>query len=107
MRASFGASHNLAARSLELRGGVWSILILAEALAGTTRFDRFQKRLGISPATLARRLNGLVDAGLLARRRYYQHPPRDEYVLTPRGRDFGAVIQALLDWAARHLAPAR
>lgn len=104
MGASFGDSHSLAARSLEILGGVWSILILAEALAGTTQFDRFQKRLGISPATLARRLNGLVDAGLLARRRYHQRPPRDEYVLTSRGRDFGTVIHALVAWGAQHLA---
>ena len=53
-----------------------------------TRFDQFQKSLGIAPNMLTRRLNALVAAGLLERRRYNEHPPRDEYVLTARGRDF-------------------
>jgi len=54
---------------------------------------------------LARRLNALVDAGLLERRCYSEHPPRDEYVLTARGRDFRPVLVALLAWGNRHFAP--
>src|SRR4030088_1660033 len=93
------------ARSLEHVGEWWSILILRDALHGLTRFDQFQRGLGIAPNMLARRLNALVDAGLLERRRYSERPPRDEYVLTARGRDFRPVIVALLAWGNRHFAP--
>jgi DNA-binding HxlR family transcriptional regulator len=93
------------ARSLECVGEWWSILILRDALRGITRFDEFQENLGIAPNTLTRRLNGLVEAGLLERRRYCEHPPRDEYMPTARGRDFQPVLWALLTWGNKHLAP--
>src|ERR1700750_2466194 len=93
------------ARSLERVGEWWSILILRDALHGLRRFDAFKKSLGIAPNILTRRLNGLVEAGLLERRRYSERPPRDEYVLTERGRDFRPVLWALLAWGNRHFAP--
>ena len=93
------------ARSLERVGEWWSILILRDALHGLTRFDEFQKSLDIAPNMLTRRLNALVDAGLLERRRYSERPPRDEYVLTARGRDFRPVLIALLAWGNKHFAP--
>src|SRR5689334_608805 len=93
------------ARSLERVGEWWSILILRDAFYGLTRFDEFQTSLGIAPNILTRRLNALVEAGLLARRRYNQRPPRYEYVLTERGRDFRPVMQAMLAWGNRHFAP--
>src|SRR5712671_1929125 len=104
-RKSFGRMVCPIARSLERVGEWWSILILRDALHGLRRFDQFQKSLGIAPNMLARRLNALVDAGLLERRRYSEHPPRDEYVLTARGRDFRPVLIALLAWGNRHFAP--
>src|SRR5258708_4071180 len=70
-----------------------------------TRFDEFQNALGIGPNMLARRLNALVEAGLLERRRYSQHPPRHEYLPTMRGRDFRPVLVSLLAWGNRHFAP--
>ncbi len=93
------------ARSLERVGEWWSILILRDALHGFTRFDEFQKSLGIAPNMLARRLSALVDAGLLFRRRYSERPPRYEYVPTKRGRDFRPVLVALLAWGNQHFAP--
>src|SRR5690349_25030455 len=78
-RTSFGSMPCPIARCLERVGEWWSILILRDAFAGMTRFDEFQKSLGIAPAMLTRRLAALVDAGLLERRRYSEHPPRDEY----------------------------
>jgi DNA-binding HxlR family transcriptional regulator len=93
------------ARSLERVGEWWSILILRDALHGLTRFDEFQKSLGIAPNMLTRRLNGLVEAGLLERRRYSEKPPRDEYVPTARGGDFRPVLVALLAWGNKHFAP--
>ena len=93
------------ARSLERVGEWWSILILRDALYGLTRFDEFQKSLGIAPNMLTRRLNGLVEAGLLERRLYSERPPRHEYRLTERGRDFQPVLVAMLAWGNRHFAP--
>src|SRR4029450_3639877 len=93
------------ARSLERVGEWWSMLIMRDALHGFTRFDEFQKSLGIAPNMLTRRLNALVEAGFLERRRYSEHPPRDEYVPTARGRDFRPVLLALLAWGNRHFAP--
>eukprot|EP01037_Dinobryon_pediforme_P001800 gene1800-1830_t len=92
------------ARSLEHVGEWWSMLILRDALSGLTRFDEFQTKLGIAPNMLTRRLATLVEAGLLERRRYCERPPRDEYVLTPRGRDFQPVLIALMAFGNRHFA---
>ncbi|MDB5409874.1 MAG: putative transcriptional regulator [Rhodospirillales bacterium] len=93
------------ARSLERVGEWWSILILRDAFQGLTRFDQFQKSLEIAPNMLTKRLNALVESGLLERRQYSEHPPRDEYVLTERGRDFRPVLWALLAWGNKHFAP--
>jgi DNA-binding HxlR family transcriptional regulator len=102
---SFGNMQCPIARSLERVGEWWSILILRDALHGLTRFDQFQKSLDIAPNMLTRRLNALVEGGLLERRRYSERPPRDEYMLTERGRDFRPVLVALLAWGNKHFAP--
>jgi DNA-binding HxlR family transcriptional regulator len=104
-RKSFDAMPCPIARSLERVGEWWSILILRDAMLGLTRFDAFQKSLGIAPNMLARRLNGLVEAGLMERRRYSARPPRDDYLLTERGRDFRPVLLTLMAWGNRHFAP--
>jgi len=104
-RKSFGNMQCPIARSLERVGEWWSILILRDAFYGLTRFDQFQKSLDIAPNILARRLNALVESGLLERRQYSEKPPRDEYVLTQRGRDFRPVLWALLAWGNKHFAP--
>ncbi len=93
------------ARSLHHVGEWWSILILRDAFNGLSRFDQFLKSLGIAPNILTRRLQGLVASGLLERRRYSERPPRDEYVLTERGRDFRPVMLMLLAWGNKHFAP--
>ena len=93
------------ARSLDRVGEWWSILILRDALRGVTRFEDFRRSLGVAPNMLTRRLGALVEAGLLERRRYSEHPPRDEYVLTERGWDFRPVLLSLLAWGNRHFAP--
>ena len=93
------------ARSLDRVGEWWSILILRDALGGMTRFEEFQKDLQIAPNMLTRRLTALVDAGMLEKRRYCAKPPRDEYLLTERGRDFRPVLLALLAYGNRHFAP--
>jgi len=104
-RASFGSMACPIARGLERVGEWWSILILRDTFSGMTRFDEFQKSLGIAPNMLTRRLNALVAAGLLQRYRYSLHPPRHEYLLTERGRDFRQVLLAMFAWGNRHFAP--
>src|SRR5690349_16365725 len=104
-RKSFGRMSCPIARSLERVGEWWSILILRDAMNGFTRFDEFQKSLGIAPNMLTRRLARLVETGLLERHRYSAKPPRYEYRLTALGRDFRPVLIAFLAWGNRNFAP--
>jgi DNA-binding HxlR family transcriptional regulator len=104
-RKSFEKMQCPVARSLEHVGEWWSILILRDATHGMTRFDEFQKSLAIAPNILTRRLAALVDAGLLERRQYCDRPPRHEYILTERGRDFRPVLISLQIWGNKHFAP--
>ncbi len=93
------------ARSLEQLGEWWSMLILRDALHGYSRFEEFERSLGIAPGMLARRLKSLVEAGMLERRRYSASPPRYEYIATERCRDFETVLHAMLAFGNRHFAP--
>ncbi|MDB5414305.1 MAG: hypothetical protein JWR10_2640 [Rubritepida sp.] len=104
-RKCFGDMPCLVARSLEMVGEAWSILILRDAYLGKTRFDAFEKSLGIGTNTLTRRLNRLVQHGLLERRQYSDRPVRHEYLLTAAGRDFEPILQAFLAWGGKHAAP--
>lgn len=94
-----------AARTLECVGEWWSILIIRDAFQGMTRFDEFVQSLGIAPNILTRRLKHLVDNGIFERRQYSERPPRYEYRLTERGRDFYPVLVALFTWGNTHLMP--
>jgi len=102
---SFNKMQCPVARGLERVGEWWSILILRDAFHGLTRFDQFEESLGIAPNMLTRRLASLVKAGVLEKRRYSERPPRYEYVLTERGRDFQPVIVAMQAWGNKHFAP--
>jgi DNA-binding HxlR family transcriptional regulator len=104
-RKSFRTMSCPIARSLERVGEWWSMLIMRDALHGLTRFDEFQNSLGIAPNMLTRRLGALVAAGLLERRLYSDRPPRHEYVPTARGREFRAVLIALMAFGNRHFTP--
>ena len=92
-RKSFADMACPIARSLEQVGEWWSILILREPSAADA-LREFQQSLGIATNMLTRRLAALVEAGMLERRRYSERPPRNEYVLTERGRDFRTVLVA-------------
>ena len=104
-RISFGAIPCPIARALDRVGAWWNILILRDAFRGMTRFDQFQKSLGIAPNILSRRLRGLVEAGLLEKVRYSERPPRDAYELTACGRDFQPVLWAMLAWGNAYFMP--
>jgi DNA-binding HxlR family transcriptional regulator len=90
------------ARSLAVAGDAWSLLILRDAHAGLTRFDQFRKNLNIAPTILTRRLATLTEEGLLEKRRYSEHPPRDEYLLTTAGRDFLPVLFMIGAWGRQY-----
>jgi DNA-binding HxlR family transcriptional regulator len=104
-RTSFETMECPIARSLERVGEWWSILILRDALSGVKRFDAFEASLRIAPNMLTRRLNALVEDGLLERRLYNERPRRYEYVLTARGHDFLPVLVALAAFGTRQFAP--
>lgn len=89
-------------RALARVGDAWSMLILRDAGYGATRFEQFRASLGIAPNILARRLKSLTEDGMLEKRRYSERPPRDEYVITPAGRDFLPVLAAIGAWGGRH-----
>ncbi|WP_030186011.1 winged helix-turn-helix transcriptional regulator [Streptomyces sp. NRRL S-813] len=89
------------ARTLDLIGDRWSLLIVRDAMDGARAFTDFQQRTGIARNILTDRLRRLVDRGILAR----QTAPsgrRQLYTLTPAGRDLFTVIVALRQWGERH-----
>ncbi|GAB3003441.1 winged helix-turn-helix transcriptional regulator [Mycobacterium bourgelatii] len=92
-------------KTMSVVGTKSAMLIMREAYYGTTRFDDFARRVGITKAATSARLAELVDLGLLTRRPY-QEPgqrSRDEYVLTEAGIDFMPVVWAMFQWGQRHL----
>src|SRR5262249_56743488 len=92
------------ARTLEIIGDRWTILIIRDLLRkGPRKFIDFEQSLaGISPNTLSARLKTLEDSGIVERRLYEQHPPRAEYLLTVKGRELGPALRALKDWGEKH-----
>jgi DNA-binding HxlR family transcriptional regulator len=92
------------ARTLDVVGESWTLLILRDAFQGLRRFDEIQKSLGIATNVLTARLTKLVDEGILDQRRYQEHPPRYEYVLTEKGRDLGPILLSLVQFGNKWLA---
>jgi DNA-binding HxlR family transcriptional regulator len=92
------------ARTLELIGERWTILVLREVFSGRRRFGQMQATLGIARNVLSARLQGLVDEGILERRAYSEHPRRFEYFLTEKGLDLWPVLVSLMGWGDRHFA---
>ena len=92
------------ARSLELVGERWTILIIRDAFRGIRRFDDLQRSLGVARNVLQNRLTRLVEHGILERVRYQERPERFEYRLTEAGIDLWPVVVALLQWGDKHCA---
>jgi DNA-binding HxlR family transcriptional regulator len=102
-RQSFAQWPCSVARIMDLLGDPWTPLVVRDAFHGITRFDDFQRSLGIARNTLADRLKKLVDGGLLRTELYQQNPPRNEYLLTEMGSDFFPVMAAMVSWGDRWL----
>lgn len=94
------------ARTLELVGERWTILVLRDVFLGSRRFDQLQRSLGVARNVLAARLDRLVGEGILERAPYQERPVRHEYRLTEKGLDLWPVIVELLRWGDRYAAPA-
>ena len=92
------------ARTLEVLGERWTLLIVRDVLTGKRRFDQIRENLGIARNVLARRLERLLAEGILEKRPYQERPTRYEYFLTERGLDLWPVLVSLIHWGDRHLA---
>ncbi|WP_243842827.1 helix-turn-helix domain-containing protein [Mumia sp. ZJ430] len=92
-------------KAVEVVGTRTAMLVMREAYYGTTRFDDFAERVGMTRAATATRLSALVEAGLLEQRDYREEGQRTrkEYVLTDAGRDLVPVVWALFQWGRKHL----
>lgn len=92
------------ARSLEVLGEKWTLLVVREAFWGSTRFSEFQSSLGVSTDILAARLATLVEAGVLEKRSYREEGARERpsYHLTESGRELRVVLGALAGWSNDH-----
>jgi DNA-binding HxlR family transcriptional regulator len=93
------------ARSLEVIGERWSLLIVRDALfAGATRYSDFQRSLGIATNILKTRLDGFVETGIMRRHRYSERPELYEYLLTDKGRALAPALVSLSEWGDRWAA---
>ena len=92
------------ARTLEVVGDRWTLLLVRDLLDGPKRFQDFAHRqTGIAPNILSDRLKLMEEHRLVTRNLYSDHPPRARYELTERGRELGVVVGALASWGGRHL----
>ena len=93
-----GQEHCGVARSLEIVGERWTLLIVRDAFLGMRRFEEFQEDLGVARNVLTDRLNRLVDEEIFERVLYSERPERYEYRLTKKGRDLSLALTALRQW---------
>jgi DNA-binding HxlR family transcriptional regulator len=100
-RSSFESMNCSLAQSLEIIGEWWTLLIIREALWGTSRFEDFHLRLGIARNILTTRLVRLEQFGLMERRVSAENARIFDYVLTEKGRDLVTSIVALMQWGDR------
>jgi DNA-binding HxlR family transcriptional regulator len=104
--AELDLSNCSVARTLDVVGDRWTLLVLRDACNGVRRFDDLQRRLGAARTVLSARLGALVEHGILDRVPYRDPGQREryEYRLTEKGRDLQPVVLALLQFGDKHLA---
>ena len=91
------------ARTLDILGDRWTMLVLRDIVRGVSKFgDILQSLEGISPNLLADRLKRLEERGIVERVFYSDHPPRAEYCLTEKGSELGPVLQAMAEWGIKY-----
>jgi DNA-binding HxlR family transcriptional regulator len=104
LRRDYEGQNCSIARTLEVVGERWTLLIIRDALLGLRRFDQFQESLGIARNVLTDRLKRLVEQGILERVRYSERPERFEYHLTDKGRELGVALAGLRQWGDKHVS---
>ena len=103
LRSDWTSENCPIARSLEVLGDPWVVLVLRQSFSGVRRFEMFRDQLGVAENVLSKRLSTLVDAGLLRRVPYQdRRRTRHEYVLTEAGADTFPIITALAQWGERY-----
>jgi DNA-binding HxlR family transcriptional regulator len=91
------------ARTLDLIGDRWTLLIIRDLFLGKSRFSEFRRSdPSPPPALLSERLHRLENAGLVERVIYSERPPRAEYRLTPEGRTLHSILREIVDWGLEH-----
>jgi DNA-binding HxlR family transcriptional regulator len=105
MAKSYQIDDCAVARTLDLIGERWTILLLRDLLLhGPRRFQDFQTSLpGVAPNILSARLKAMEDNGLVRRSLYSERPPRLEYLLTDKGKSLGPIVKAMRDWGNKNL----
>ena len=91
------------ARSLDIIGDRWSLLIVRDAFDGIRRFSDFQRSLGMARNILSDRLHKLVNSGILTTQSASDGTAYQEYVLTAKGERLFPVVVALRQWGEQHL----
>jgi len=90
------------ARTLEMVGERWTILVIREVFNGNRKFSEMHRSLGVARNVLTARLQRLVDEDILERRPYSERPERYEYFLTEKGLDLWPVMISLMFWGDKH-----
>ncbi len=105
-RTNYQASNCSIARTLQVLGEKWTLLIIRESFYGATRFEQFHRVLQCPRNLLSERLSLLVDDGILERSAYREpgSRARNEYRLTDKGRELMPILLALREWGDRHKA---
>ena len=97
-RSSFSDMPCSVARTLDIIGEWWTLLILRDVFYGVRRFEALRSHLGISRKVLTNRLERLTDEEILKKALYQTHPPRYEYRLTKKGLDLLPVLLTIMNW---------
>jgi len=103
-RANLAAQPCSLARTLQIVGEWWSLLVLRDVCFGWNRFDEIHDHLGIARNILKARLDTLIEHGMVERRRYQERPDRFEYVPTAKALDFVPALLAVVAWGDRWTA---
>jgi DNA-binding HxlR family transcriptional regulator len=104
LRRDYADQNCSIARTLEIVGERWTLLIVRDVFLGKRRFDELLESLGVATNVLTDRLNRLVDEEILERVAYSERPPRYEYRLTPKGRELRVTLLALMEWGDRYVS---
>jgi DNA-binding HxlR family transcriptional regulator len=100
----FERSHCPVANMLDLFGDKWTLLIVRDIILGKSRYGEFaQSAEGIPTNILANRLKRLESMGVVEKQAYSNKPVRFQYNLTDKGRDLVPMLEAMVEWASKHV----